>query len=304
MLFDDVLKSGTLSQGDLAVVNYVKQHPHDVVHMSSRELGEATFVSPSTVVRLCKKAGFGSFANMKVALARELADEESYQAVDSDFPELEHASVDRVLATISSMEREAIRKTERLLAQVDWNSLLQAFEQAPSVTIYAIGSSRTACLGFAENLRRIGKRVTLASENYALAGQWAGSCPRDELSVLVSYNGQGTHVEHPARVLARRGLKSVSVSSEADDALCRLTTWHLSVALTERRFMNARMAPFQSSVATTYVLDTLFAELFARNYAAYSHVIARALDVQGTSLKLEPDDTVNMVLSAGPDRIR
>ena len=293
MLFDDAIRSGRLSQGDLSVVAYIKAHPHEVMDMTSQELGDAAFVSASTVVRLCKKAGFKSFADMKVRLARELADEESFRRVDPDFPELSNASFEQVVSTISSMEREAMRKTERLLAGVDWEPILKALDQAAGISIYATGFSLAACEPFVQNLERIGKRVKLHSE-FLIAQHWAATCPRDEFAIIVSYSGEGAHVEGPAGIIAKRGLKSLSITASADCPLAHLTTWHLPLALTERRQMFARVAPFQSTCAESYVLDVLFALLFARNFTLNMRTIKRSLDMQGVVVKLEKDGSVTL----------
>ena len=291
MVFDDAVRSGTLSQSDLSVVAFIHAHPHEVVGMTSQELGDAAFVSASTVVRLCKKGGFRSFADMKVRLARDLADEECFRRVDSDFPELANASFEQVISTVSSMEREAIRKTERLLAGVCWEPIVEALDRAASISIFASGFSLAACEPFVQNLERIGKRVKFHSE-FLVAQHWAAACPRDEFGIIVSYSGEGAHVEGPAGILAKRGIKSLSITSDADCPLRHLTTWHLPLALTERRQMYARVAPFQSTCAESYVLDVLYAMLFSRNYTQNARTIQRSLDMQGITVKLDSEGKV------------
>lgn len=286
MIFDDAIRSGQLSQSDLAVVSYIREHPHDVAHMTAQELGEAAFVSASTVVRMCKKAGFRSFVDMKVELVRELSDEESFASVDSDFPRLGDANENQITMTISSMEREAIRKTERLLARVDWEPILRALDEASSITIIAAGFSLAAAQVFAENMRRIGKHVTMPKDVWE-AGGWAGACPRAEIFIFVSYSGLGTHLEAPLEVLNKRGMKSIAITSDVDCPLRRSATWHLPMALTERRHMYNRTAPFQSSTAEAYVLNTLYAQLFSRNYRKYREIIDGMLKLQGVALSLD-----------------
>ncbi len=293
MVFDEAVRSRSLSQSDLAVVEYIRQHPHDAVKMNSRELAEATFVSSSTVVRLCKKAGFASFGDMKVTLARELADEESYQRVDADFPKLSGASAARVISTISSMEREAIRKTERLLAEVDWEPILCALDASPSISFYAIGYSRSASANCIENFQRIGKHVTHI-DDIMIASHWSAVCPRDEFSIIVSYSGTGGLIEFPLRTLKKRGLKTLSITSDTDNMVRNHTTWSLPVVLTERRLMNNRVAPFQSTSATAFALDVLYATLFSRNYAKYQRVIDQSLERQGVNISMDRSGAIEM----------
>ena len=47
--------------------------------------------------------------------------------------------------------------------------------------------------------------------------------------------------------------------------------------------------------ATTYALDTLYAIYFARDYTRNARLLERALEMQGTSVRLSGDGTVSMV---------
>lgn len=283
MLFDKALRSGQLSQSDQAIVAYISQHPQDVLHMTSRELAEAAFVSPATISRLCRKAGFESFNDMKVQLAREQADEESYERVDADFPALAGVSAAQVVTRVSSMEREALRKTERLLCGVDWAPIVHALDACGGICVYAMGFSWDACGSFVRNMRRLGRRVTLLEE-YSGASQWAAVCGRDELFVLVSYSGSVVFTNDIAQVLRRRGVKSLSVTMEGTP-LSSMTTWTIPLAMTERSQANDRIAHFQSVTSEEFALNVLYAMWFSGNYAGHTRAIAAALGRQGIKVK-------------------
>ena len=294
MLFDEALKTGRLSQGDLAVADYVTRHPQEVLHLSSRALAEAAFVSPATVVRLCKKAGFASYGDMKVALAQELGDEEAYEHLDADFPELEDASSAQVIARVSSLERQAVRKTERLLEQVDWEPILKALDKSKGVTIYALGYSMDASRMFAHDMRRMGWRVTSRKEG-SEAREWASSCSRDEFSIFMSYTGMTNMTNDAARILYRRGLRSLAITAEGDNPLAHACTWHIPVALTQRRFVANRVANVQSFASQSYVLHVLYTLYFSRNYARNKQHLDATLERQGIRVGSDADGETSLV---------
>lgn len=279
MIFDEAIRSGNLSQSDLAIVNYIAQHPHDVVHMTARQLAEAAYVSPSTVVRLCKKAGFSSFGDMKVLLAREMADEDSFEHLDADFPELADASAAQVIARVSSMEREAVRKTERLLAQVNWTPILDALDKAEGISIRAIAYSSDAAMPFAHDVQRMGRRVTICREQ-SESRQWLASCPRNEFVVFISYSGVTPDLVDESCIVKARGLDSLSICVSGAP-LAAHTTWTLPLANTERPGANDRISHFQSIGAELYALNTLYALWFARNYYVNVRSLAANLERQG-----------------------
>lgn len=301
MLFDKAIKSGTLSQSDLAVVSFISQNPQLVVHMTSRQLAEATYVSPSTVVRLCKKAGFDSFGDMKVALAHELASAESYEDVDSDFPQLANASTAQVISRISSMERQAIRKTELLLMEVDWEPILRALDSCRGISLYAIGFSLNPCEAFLRDMAHLGIRTTVLRED-SDSRQWAAGCPRDEFSIMLSYSGRTMLTVDAAHILAKRGLKSLSITSEGENKLSRTTTWNIPIAVTEQQTAHDRISHVQSSAEMSYALNVLYALYFSRHYTENVRSISEMLARQGVVVRRERGESVPRLDNVGSIR--
>lgn len=296
MIFDAAVKSGFLSQADLAIVEYINRNPEAVLKMTSRSLAEAAFVSPSTVVRLCQKAGFGSFGNMKVALARELSSNESVEAVNPDYPQLADASVSQVTSRISSLVRSTIRRTETILAEFNWTPIIDALAACGGITICALAFSMDAATPFARDLRRLGMRVTLCEEG-SKAREWAATCPRDELFILVSYTGMTNLCINVASITQHRGLKSVAVVAEGTNTLGQMTTWRIPVALMQRRFAADRVANYQTLIAQSYALNVLYAMYFSRDYEKNRQTLKTMLDRQGIQLVQLQDGNITLAPS-------
>ncbi len=296
MIFDAAVKGGSLSQADLAIVEYINRNPEAVLKMTSRSLAEATFVSPSTVVRLCQKAGFGSFGNMKVALARELSSNESTDAVNPDYPQLADASASQVASRISSLVRTTVRRTESILAEVNWVPVVNALANCGGVTICALAFSMDAATPFARDLRRLGMRVTLCEEG-SKAREWASTCPRDELFILVSYTGMTDLCINVAAITQHRGLKSIAMVAEGASTLSQMTTWVIPVALMQRRFAADRVANYQTLIAQSYALSVLYAMFFSRDYEKNRQALRAMLDRQGIQLVQQQDGSVTLAPS-------
>lgn len=296
MIFDAAVKSGSLSQADLAIVEYISRNPEAVLKMTSRSLAAATFVSPSTVVRLCQKAGFGSFGNMKVALARELSSSEVTETVNPDYPQLADASSSQVASRISSLIRTTIRRTETILAEVNWTPIVDALATCGGVTICALSFSMDAATPFAQDLRRLGMRVTLCEEG-SKSREWASTCPRDELFILVSYTGMTDLCINIASITQHRGLKSIAVVAEGTSTLSQMTTWVIPVALMQRRFALDRVANYQTLFAQSYALSVLYSLFFSRDYEKNRQTLKAMLNRQGIQLVQLQDGNMTMASS-------
>ncbi len=299
MRFDAVLRQGRLTTTEQAIVSYLVENPYDATRMSVRELAAATFVSPSAIIRACKRLGFKSFGDLKVELARQTEHASSFERVDADFPALDPDSPARIAATISSLEREGIKRTERLLGEVEWTPIVDAMEGAGGITVSAIGYSNLAAQGFIQNVRRLGYRVTECRE-VSLADQWIATCPRDEFHIIVSYSGETDDPVGYAKLLRRRGLRTLSITAEGDNTIKRLADWNLPLALTERKFVTSRIGFFQSLAETRYALDTLYSVLFARDWEANVRQLSAGLERQGWHLTVtETGEVVRTQEGAG-----
>ena len=61
------------SPAERNVIAYVSAHPHEVVGLSVRGLADATFSSPSSILRFCKRLGFAGYKEFQRELIAELA---------------------------------------------------------------------------------------------------------------------------------------------------------------------------------------------------------------------------------------
>ena len=64
-----------LGETDKLIAGFLLQQPAQVAQMPVRKLSEAMGVSEATIVRFCKKIGYGGLLDLKAALKRELLEE-------------------------------------------------------------------------------------------------------------------------------------------------------------------------------------------------------------------------------------
>lgn len=278
MLFEHLTDKQGLSSTEYAIGAYIIQHPQEVLQMGVRDLAHASFSSVGAVMRLCKKLGLDSFTDLKIRLAKEAQGNHTLEYYDADFPDLDHQTADQVIKVVSALERQAIRETETLLKTSTFNHVVDELEHAPSVGLYGVGFSLNSLQNFESMLRRLGYPVT-REEDQSRSANWVAVCNPKEFSVLVSYSGES--MTRTAQILKRRHMRSVSITSNSDNTLSKLTTYHLPVASIEERFAFNRMGPLCSSLECSFVLDALYAALFSRRYTENCEKLNYALRLQG-----------------------
>ena len=74
-IFRDLKEADGLTDREADIRNYLLDHPENVLHLSSRQLGEATYTSAPTVTRFCKKFGYAGWSDFKLRFISELKDD-------------------------------------------------------------------------------------------------------------------------------------------------------------------------------------------------------------------------------------
>ena len=96
------------------VIAYVSAHPHEVVGLSVRGLADATFSSPSSILRFCKRLGFAGYKEFQRELIAELAllgDKKDVALEDISMDD----SVERIVGKVMKSNVRTIEATARTL---------------------------------------------------------------------------------------------------------------------------------------------------------------------------------------------
>ena len=66
------------------VAEYLMENPDSVLECNIRELADRIYVSPATIVRLCKHLGFDGYREFKQAVVYELALYQNSERIDKN----------------------------------------------------------------------------------------------------------------------------------------------------------------------------------------------------------------------------
>lgn len=272
-----------LTKTEEAIVSYIAQNAEDIPRMSLHELASASFASPASVTRLSRKLGYASYSEMQVSIVHELAENGSLVPIDADFPELDGSSTAKLAATLATLEVQSIRSTQKLLANVNLNPIVNEIVRRRMLCVLGLGFSNTVAHTFVANMQRIGYTV-ITETDWSRARTIATNCDVQFLPILISYSGK-TDIVDTARMFAARGMRTLSITADGPNDLNAITTWNLPVAHLEKVFTNDRVAPIASVTATEYVLNLLYLAVFDRardkNALTLTESIMRQYDALG-----------------------
>lgn len=234
--------------------------------MSSRELADAAFVSPSTVSRLSKKVGASSFTDMKVRISREIdATALKNRNMDVNVPFTAGDSKQTIVNNISKISVNSILLMQEHL---DLSAMLKAaslIEGGNCINIYGIGSSLSVAYPFYDKMSRIGYSINIDGEQTSQFYKAVNST-RECCSIFISYSGETPANIAVARILKERRIPVIVITKHVDSPLAKLASCVIPIYSEENDIMTEKIDVFASEVAVQYILNCLFGLVYSLNY--------------------------------------
>lgn len=252
-----------LSPAEDAVRKYFLQNKEAVLDLTTQQIGEATFTSASTVVRLCKRLDVGGFTKFKMQLIKEMEtlNNMHLEILDSTMigkDDTEATIVDK----ITSMNIQSIEETKILQNISQLNDIVNEIDKAQVIDFFGVGSSHIVALDASYKFMRVGKLVA----NYALYDRQivqAINADKNHFAFIFSYSGETDAMIRVANELNSNGVQFVSVTANRVNSLADLSPFNLYVSMKETIFRSAAMS---SRTASLYLIDLIYILFSTKNY--------------------------------------
>ena len=243
-------------------IDYILAHAEDVMGMSIHQLADASFVSPSTISRLCRHLGLGGYRQFQSSLVFELA-----RRRDSERTSIGDISPkDSVRQSIFKVTRkniESLTITEKLNDPDTIESCVALMGQACSISLFGLGSSLLSARDLYYKLIRANVRCNVCDDWHAQL-VCATNMGSEDLAIAFSYSGLTHEVIECSRRAKGRGASLIAITRAAHDSeLVRLADQTLYVASTEPIFRSSASA---SRISQLDIVDILFAVYVSRNF--------------------------------------
>ena len=309
MLIREKLERYDFSNSERTVVDYILEQKLKIRNMTTKEIAQAAYASPSTLVRIAHKMDYKGWNELKEAYLRE---EEYLQShftdMDANLPFRKGHSIMAIASRIAALKKEAIDDTLSLITHDDLYQAVLLLEKASSVGVYAASNNLIISREFQHNMRRIGKRVEL----WELQGEVVFSAYLAELSscaLVISYSGETPILIRAAHMLRQHKIPVIVITNIGENSLTRMADCVLRICTREKQY--SKIATFSTDSSIIYLLDVLYSCIFAKDYEKNLQLridSARAIE-QGRSMttveiiredasKRSPDNTADNTGSA------
>lgn len=159
MLLSEKMKQTDFSNAETALVTYILEKGTAIESMTIKEIAEANFVHPSTLIRVAKKLGYKGWLELRTEFLAEQTYLQTYfEDVDANFPFQTNDGIMTIANKIASLERTTIDDTLSLLNHDDLQKAKQLLLNAKQIKIFGSNANLLISQDFALKMRRIKKK--------------------------------------------------------------------------------------------------------------------------------------------------
>lgn len=263
-----------------AIGAFVLQERAHLADYTIADIAEATFSSKPSVTRFAKALGYDGWRDFIRDFMAEVHFEESHQAaVDPNYPFAEGDPDEKVVNAVADAQFDAVADTMRLLNRGALALAVRYLQHARSVHVFGVSPNTYLGELFCRKMLSIGKTAYVAhpDEN----GLSARSLTPDDCAVIISYSGNNPSV-NPMQVvpaLLAQKVPTIAITEEGENYLRRHVRCTLTIS--SRETLYDKIGTFGTEASILFLLNALFACLFARSYGknlAYKKQAAQALE--------------------------
>lgn len=253
-----------MSDNEESIADFILGLGEDLKKYSTRNIAEATYTSPATIIRLCKKLGFTGFDDFKMQFLKEIEYlDRQYGKIDANFPFKKDDTMMNVAHKISQLYEDTIKDSMSLLHHDSLQKALNLMKYSQSIHIYSFGTTLNLAESFKERMLKIGKNVIISNNmNYQL---YEANCiPKGDIAILISYSGETEKIICVAEACKKRGIPIIAISSFGGNTLSKMASCHLTMSTKESMFYN--IGDFSTHLSIHFILDILYSTYFLINY--------------------------------------
>ncbi len=263
MLYNKLKNLKHITHQEEAVVQYILDHPSDLLRMSINDLAILSYSSTSTIVRLCKKLGYKGFTEFKLTYVSEFSLFLEQQEHLKDIPFTPKSSLNDVVSRLPMIYQKAIDETRTML---DYDVLLRCIkhiQNSKHIGIYGTGLNFDLAKMYQYKFEEVGiPAIAYDSTHWQhLSRLKLHDIP--SFAILISLTGTNPIIIDTAKRMHSLGIPTLSISGRDNDKLSTLCTENIRIIDVANTL---ELYNLTSAIAAQYILDIFVAMSVIKNY--------------------------------------
>jgi len=263
MIMDRLKNTTNLTTQEAAVADYIEKNPQSILNMSSHELAHASFVSPSTIVRLCQKLGLSGYTEFKSVYTSEYAQYVESKQVIKDIPFGKDSKIDDIIETLPHIYQRAVNFTHSLIDSKSLKECVELMQKSQHIGIYGMGLNFDIARMYQYKLQSIGlNAIAYDSTNWS----WLERIHYSKIpsfAIIITKSGRNQFILDAGRQLKHYEIPTLLISGTQDKYLNQIANYTM-YAMTGNNELELSNTSF--TVSMIYLLDILTVSMHVRYY--------------------------------------
>ena len=264
MLIKERLLNCDFSNSENVIIEYILKEKSHIKNMTTKDIAEATYTSPSTLIRIAHKMGFNGWNELKDAYLKE--DEyltTHFTDIDANYPFTKEDNIMSIASKLAKLKEEAIEDTKSLMTHDDLQKAVRIIQDASMVQMFAVSNNIHNSRMFQHNMRRINKRCDICETQGDILFS-AVTMDHHGCAIITSYSGETPMLVKVAQALKTNHIPIIAITNIGDNTIASLSDVVLRISTREKLY--SKIATYTTDAAILYVLDVLYSCVFALNY--------------------------------------
>lgn len=291
MLLQEKMNDLKFSPSERIVVDFILDKQELISDYSTTMIAGETYTSPSILVRISKKLGFGGFNEFKRAFLEEVIYlKKNFQDLDANTPFKRRDSFMDIANKITVLKQQSLSDTLSLIHHDSLHKAVRIIEKSDIVKVFAITNLTFLAEEFVYKLRRIGKKAETYSISNMMYQEAAMTKPCD-CAVCISYSGESGELINTTTLLKTNDVPVIAVTSIGENSLSKTADVTLNTATREKSY--SKIAGFSSIESISLILDILYSCYFNIDYDKnyeYKINLAKSTEVRQIDNKIIQDE--------------
>lgn len=251
-----------LTDNEKILVNFIKNKRFEFINLGIEDICSQSFVSKSTIYRLCKKLGLNGISQLKLEISSGTRDY-IHESFDYDFPIKRNQTEHEVIESLCTVYDRTINNTCNIMDLNELNTIVSQLKKAKVIDIYTSAGN----LFFAENFKfqmtEIGVNINVPKEEY-IQHLSASTSDNTHIAIIISFGGRSRCISSIIGILKEAKTPIILITSTDDNPLKKHAKYVLYMSSFENHFN--KISSFSTRLSLLYILDVIYALYFKLDY--------------------------------------
>lgn len=235
---------------------FILQNQMLAEQLSITELAEKIHVSKSAVYRFCRKIGLKGFNDLKVMLAKELAQKnQDMDMIDVNYPFDRKDGPQIIADKLLKLYETAIQDTNRHIDPMELQRAARMLHHASVIDIYTHAHNLNAAENFQDKMLTIGRTVQCPKSFYKQRSTVLAA-DQSHGAIVLSYSGKATFIPPIIKALYQKKIPVVFIGRLGSNLYPQYISHALYIS--GRENLRNRISQFSSYISMQYMMDVLF----------------------------------------------